>query len=113
MFKLEKSLIAWGTPDFASVLKQEVVRFAHHLPLQQGLASGNYVADTPLTLLIQSVVGEEKAIRVKAGILYQGIIGGCSCSDDPTTASETTEYCVVQLEIDKTTAATRVSLLAE
>jgi hypothetical protein len=113
MFKLEKSLRAWGTPDFESILKQEVVGGAQHLPLQQGLASCNYVADTPVTLLIQRVAETEKVIRIKAGIFYQGIIGGCSCTDDPTPASEITEYCVVQLDIDKATAATAVALVGE
>ncbi len=113
MFKLEKSLRAWGSHEFEKTLKQELALGVEHLPLQQGLASGNYVADTPITPLIQSVVEMDKAIRIKAGILYQGGIGGCSCSDDPTTASEITEYCVVQLDMDKSTAVTTVLMLAE
>jgi hypothetical protein len=113
MLKLDKSLRAWGTPDFEAILKQEVADGAQHLPLQQGLASCNYVADAPITLLVQRVAETEKLIRIKAGIFYQGIIGGCSCTDDPTPASEITEYCVVQLDIDKATAATAVALVGE
>jgi hypothetical protein len=113
MLKLEKSLRAWGGPDFEAILKQEVADGAQHLPLQQGLASCNYVADAPVTLLIRRVAETEKVIRIRAGIFYQGIIGGCNCADDPTPASEITEYCVVQLDIDKTTAATAVVLVSE
>lgn len=113
MFKLEKSLSAWGTPDFTDVLKQEVARLgANQLPLQRGLSTGNYVSDAPITVAIHSVAEMEKVIRVKAGIFYQGIIGGCSCTDDPTPASDINEYCEVLLEIDKGSANTAVTLVA-
>lgn len=114
MIKLEKSLHAWGTPDFQVVLKQEIAALkAGQLPLQQGLSTGNYVSDAPITLTIHSVAEIEKVIRVKAGIFYQGIIGGCSCTDDPTPASDINEYCEVQLDIDKTTAVTAIVLVLE
>ena len=114
MLKLDKSLNAWGSADFEGILKQEVAQFGvEQLPLQQGLSIGNYVADAPITLVIQSVAEMGRVISIKAGIFYQGVIGGCSCSDDPTPVSEITEYCVVQLDIDKTTAATSVVLVTE
>jgi len=50
---------------------------------------------------------------VKAGLLYAGIIAGCSCADDPTPIDEVTEYCVVRFDIDKATAETKVTLLSE
>jgi len=52
-------------------------------------------------------------IRVKAGIFYTGVIAGCSCADDPTPIDEQNEYCVVQFDIDRTTADATVTLLAE
>jgi hypothetical protein len=113
MLKLSGALRAWGMPDFEAALKQELARNAGHLPLQQGLSSSSSVADAPVTVVIHSMTGLGNAIRVKAGIFYQGVIGGCSCTGDPTPDSENTEYCVVLLSIDKTTAATEVTLLAE
>ncbi len=105
---------AWGTPDFEAVLKQEIAQLsAAQLPLQQGLTTGNYVADAPLTVVINRVTGTEHVIRVTAGIFYQGLLGGCSCAGDPTTASESAEYCEVQLDINKTTAETTVTLVTE
>ncbi|MDP1594580.1 MAG: hypothetical protein Q8L80_10120 [Gallionella sp.] len=110
--RLEKALRAWGASDFEAVLKRELSQLAtDQLPLQQGLASGNYVADTPISAMISSVVDLQDVIRVKAGIFYQGVIGGCSCTDDPTPASEINEYCEVQLDIDKITAVTAVTLI--
>lgn len=36
-----------------------------------------------------------------------------SCADDPTPVDELTEYCVLQFDIDRTTADASVTLLAE
>lgn len=113
MMRLGKALRAWGTPDFAAVLRQEIAQGAGHLPLQQGLSTGNYVADGPITVAINSVAELEKVIRIQAGIFYQGVIGGCSCADDPTPDSEINEYCEVQLDIDKATAEAAVTLATE
>ena len=111
MIRLEKSLSAWGTPGFIAILKQEnAQQSTDHLPLQQGLSTGNYVSDAPITVLIHSMSEMENVIRVQAGIFYQGIIGGCSCTDDPTPNSDINEYCEVQLDIDRTNAITEVSL---
>ena len=114
MIKLDKSLFAWGSPDFKDVFKLEVAQLgATQLPLQQGLSTGNYVSDAPITVAIHSVAEMENIIHVKAGIFYQGLIGGCSCTDDPTPVSDINEYCEVLLEIDKTSAITTVALVAE
>ena len=113
MIRLDKALSVWGTPDFDNVLKQEVAQLGpNHLPLQQGLRSSSSVVDSPITVMIQSVADRGDVIRVKAGILYEGVIGGCSCADDPTPLSENAEYCEVQLDIDKKTAATVIELVA-
>ena len=114
MCNLPKSLRAWGTPAFKEVLKREIEQLdAGQLPLQQGLSSSSYVTDRPFQAMIISVSEEAGLIRAKAGIFYTGIIAGCSCADDPTPIDEQTEYCVLRLDIDRTTAETRVTLLAE
>ena len=101
-------------PEFTAILKQEIEQLgADQLPLQQGLSTGNYVSDAPITAIVHSVAEMENMIRVKAGVFYQGIIGGCSCTDDPTPTSDINEYCEVQLDIDKTSAITAVVLVAE
>ena len=114
MIQLDKSLEAWGTPDFKDVLKQEVAQLDYALlPLQQGLTTGNYVSVAPITVTINRVTEMEKVIRVNAGIFYQGIIGGCSCTDDPTPISDINEYCEVHLDIDKASAMTEVTLVRD
>lgn len=112
MIRLEKALAAWGTPDFESVLKCEIAQLgADHLPLQQGLKVGNYVADIPVAVMINRVAESGDIIRVHAGVFYQGVLGGCSCADDPTPVSDINEYCEVLLEIDKRNSDTSVALI--
>jgi hypothetical protein len=113
MIRLTKALNAWGTPEFEGALKQEIEQLdAAQLPLQQGLMTGNYALDGHKVMVI-GVSEDAGFIRVKAGIFYSGIIAGCSCADDPTPVNEESEYCVVQLDIDKHTAETTIALLAE
>ena len=114
MIKLDKALLAWGTPDFKATLKLEISQLdASQLPLQQGLSTGNYVSDAPFTVTVNTVKEIDNVIRVTAGIFYQGINGGCSCADDPTPASDINEYCEVQLEIDNASALTVITLISE
>ncbi len=112
MVRLDKALRAWGTPDFEEVLKQEIRHLdAALLPLQSGLATGNYVTDAPVTVVVNSVAEMDDVIRVKAGIFYSSVISGCSCDGDPTPTSENPEYCEVQLDIDKASAVTTIALV--
>lgn len=113
MIQLDNVLQAWGKPEFEALLKQELARQAGLLPLQQGLSCSSSVADTPITAVILGMADLGDVIRVKAGIFYEGLVGGCSCAGDPTIDSEYTEYCEVQLDIDKATAAAAVVLLGE
>jgi len=113
MVRLTQTLDAWGTSGFEGVLKAELEQLdASHLPLQQGLSTTSYAADSPHTAMIISVSDEDGFIRVKAGIFYSGIIAGCSCADDPTPVSEQSEYCEVLVQIHKRTAEATVVLLA-
>jgi len=114
MIRLPNSLNAWGTPGFGDILKREIEQLdAAHLPLQQALAASSHVTDRPFHAMVISAREEPGLIRVKAGIFYTGVIAGCSCADDPTPIDEQNEYCVVQIDIDRTTADATVALLAE
>ena len=114
MIHLSKALQTWGTSEFNQELKCEIESLENdQLPLQQGLAVSSVVVDRKPTAMILNTTDNDHFIRVKVGLLYAGIIAGCSCTDDPTPMSENTEYCVVQLEINKNTAETTVMLLAE
>lgn len=112
MIRLPLTLAAWGTPAFADQLKQELAGLgADDLPLQQGLASGSYAQDGNLGVMLLGVAEAPGAIRAKVGVFYQGVIAGCNCADDPTPIDTISEYCELQLEIDRESAETRVILL--
>jgi len=114
MIRLTRSLEAWGTPDFKATLKRELGQMGvAELPLQQELSSGSVALDDDVEAMIISVSETDTAIHAKAGIFYQSIIAGCSCSDDPTPTDVCNEHCEVLLEISKSTADTSISLVIE
>ncbi len=111
MIRLAQALNTWGTSDFEGALKQEVEQLEGKLlPLQQALSTTSVVAESPHHVRIIRISEDDRFIHVKAGIQYAGIIAGCSCADDPTPVNEVTEYCEVQLVINKTTAETVITL---
>lgn len=109
--RLVRSLEAWGKPEFEAALKQEVAALdVHALPLQAGLTTGSSVLDETPTVMVISVSGTAATIRAKVGVFYSGVLGGCSCADDPTPVEASNEYCEVLLEISKETAQATATL---
>lgn len=114
MTRLNSSLVAWNTPDFRRIFKEEAGLLGmSSLPLQEGLSRSSHVSGDKYEVVVLGVAEEAARITVKAGVFYNGIIAGCSCADDPTPVDEQTEYCVLQFDIDKQTAETSITLLDE
>lgn len=114
ILRLEAALKVWPSDSFSTVFKQNIEQLdVSMLPLQQGLSQGSYVAHEPFKVMIISVSEETDSILVKAGIFFKSIIAGCNCADDPTPADTLSEYCVVQFDINKTTAETGVQLIKD
>lgn len=113
MVRFEKAVSAWGGPGFEAALKKGIERLdGATLPLQQGLSTGSYALGDKLSAMIISSADRGPGIRVKAGIFFASVVAGCACTDDPTPVNEETEYCVVRLEIDKTTGSVTFVLLS-
>jgi hypothetical protein len=114
VIRFTDALQSWGTPEFNDILRREIENLeSTQLPLQQGLSSSSHALDDRVSAMIIKVSDDGNVIRAEAGIFYTGIVAGCSCADDPGTVNEQSEYCVVQLTIDKETAETTVCLLPE
>ena len=114
MIKLDKSLHAFGTSNFEKILQKELEQLnTDQLPLQQGLSTSSYALSDSLKVMILNTSDETDYIRVKAGLFYSGIIAGCSCADDPTPIDENSEYCEIQIDINKNTAEAVISLLEQ
>lgn len=99
--RLPESLRAWRTADFATVLQRELAAHADELPLQQALAGASSVAEEPISVILLSARADDASIQVKVGIIFSGILAGCSCADDPTPVEPQTEYCELAIEIDR------------
>lgn len=114
MIKLINSVQAWGKPEFETVLKKELKQLDPDLlPLQQGMSQSSYVTRGAIDVVVLNSTEDANSIRVKAGIFYSGVIAGSCCADDPTPVEEQTEYCEVQLMLNKDTGETTVSLLRD
>lgn len=114
MIYLSQSLLAWNSPNFDDVLKREIGQLdAAQIPLQQGLSATSYALDDKFDVMIISVADDPGFIHAKVGIFYCGILGGCSCADDPTPIEPQSEYCEVRVTINKTTAQATVMPIAE
>lgn len=97
----------------ADVLKRELEKIdGLSLPLQQGLSRSSYTDGRNFGVTVLSVQQEVNGLHAKVGILYQGIIAGCACADDPTPESTIDEYCELELVISEC-GDTTVSLLEE
>ena len=84
---------------------------SEHLPLQQGLTQSSYVSDSGFSIVILNSFDTAGVIQVKTGVFYSGVIAGSCWSDDPTPLNEQTEYCEMQVEISKSTAEAKITLL--
>ena len=111
--RLNTALAAWGTPEFRSILKEEIESLdSSQLPLIQAMRYGSVPLEGSVEAMIQTVEEKNDAIIVKAGIFFKSLIAGCACADDPTPENENNEYIELQLEINKSTAESAIILTA-
>lgn len=112
MFKLPRSLAAWGADNFEATLKTELEHLDHaDLPLQQALARSSYCSDEPFTVMVLRTTDRGDKLHITVGIAYSGMIAGCNCADDPSPVESLPEYCELDLQIDKLTASTSCTLI--
>lgn len=110
--KLPRTLAAWGRADFPAIFKAELeAQDGRLLPLQQGLSQSSYAITEGFTAIIQGVVEQPEALLARVGIAYRGIIPGCSCADDPTPMNELSEYCELEISINRQSAQAEARLL--
>jgi len=114
VISLSRSLAAYGTPEFRTVLKQEIEALdVSQLPLVRGMAGGSVPLAGSVEAMILDISETNASICVKAGIFFRSIIAGCACANDPTPENENNEYCEVELVINRSTAGTAATLLTD
>jgi len=111
MLRFTELLPLWQSPTFSARLQRLLAELdAAELPLQQGLRYGSYVSDEPRAVSLIATEDLGDRLRVRAGIHYSSIIAGCSCADDPTPVDTCSEYCEIDLEIDRRTGLAQLRL---
>lgn len=109
---LNKALAAWGKPGFQAVFSAEVQGLGvNALPLQAGLAHSSQVSGDSFSVMVLESSATATHLQIRAGIFYAGVIIGSCCADDPTPLCEQPEYCELLFMIERSTAATTVTLL--
>ncbi|MDD2928451.1 MAG: hypothetical protein PHP05_05040 [Sideroxydans sp.] len=112
MLRLEAALASWGRPEFAAELERELEhKGASVLPLQRAMALGSHVVDGQISVMVKRSEEYRAHLSVCVGVFFKSVIAGCSCADDPTPLNELEEFCELQLDIDKMTAVTTITLL--
>jgi hypothetical protein len=102
---------AWGSETFHSVLKAEIEALGEDkLPLQQGLSQSSYVSNSGYRIMPISEQESDGMLKAHVGVMYRGIIAGCSCADDPTPVDEINEYCEILVTTDLRSGVTTFSL---
>jgi len=112
MIRLSDSLRAWNTPAFDAVLKRELECAAAELPLQQAVTATSVALDDKVSVMVLGSEEAGGAIRVRVGVFFAGIVGGCNCADDPTPVEPQNEYCELQILIDRATGEAVASIVA-
>lgn len=110
MMELRQSLRAYGNQDFKATLQRELAEAGMDaLGLQQALRTGSIALEDDLAVMILRVGESPGRLDLHLGLFFTSIVSGCACADDPTPVSRNTEYCEVDLEIDRDTAEGRIT----
>lgn len=108
MPKFTDSLRAWTTDRFAATLRRELLSLGPvDLQLHQGTTQGGIVDDTSIDATVLGTTEDDRSIRVRVGVFFTEVVGGCSCGDPPVAGSA---YCELLIAIDKRTAEARLSV---
>jgi hypothetical protein len=86
--QLPQALAAFGSPAFASTLKQELLALdPARLPLESATQQGGVVDTTNLDLTVLGARDEGDRLEARIGVFFAEIVGGCSCGDEPLCAT--------------------------
>jgi hypothetical protein len=103
--RLPESCAAWPSPQFPEVFKRELEQLdPEALPLQAGLSSTSYASGDGFEIMVIRVKEEAGVLCARVGVFYSGITAGCNCAGDPSAVEPQSEYCEIELSIDRATA---------
>ncbi|MES9897448.1 MAG: glucosamine--fructose-6-phosphate aminotransferase [Sedimenticola sp.] len=109
MTKLINTLRDWQSESFNQTLKDELTSLkSGTLPLHLATTQGGIVDDSDVAVTVLGAADEGRSIRARVGVFFSEVIGGCSCGDDPLTASAN---CEMEIRIDKTSGEAEFNII--
>jgi hypothetical protein len=110
--KLPHSVEHRGMSDFNTVLSEELRTLpVGALPLDKAMRQGNMVSDQPPQFMINDRRDENGYLKVRIGVFFHSVIGGCSCADDPTPIDLINEYTELEININLADASASVAII--
>ncbi|MGV6827047.1 MAG: glucosamine--fructose-6-phosphate aminotransferase [bacterium] len=101
--QLPLALQVINTPRFSSVLRKELLVLDPELHKLQPLThQGGVIAPSSLAFTTLGVKEEKSRWEIKLGVMFEEIVGGCNCHDDPL---QTAGYGECLLHITKSDAS--------
>ena len=80
------------------------------LPLQSCCAQGGIVDETERTIGLLGHECMDWGIRVRAGVFFIEIVGGCNCHDDPVRHNA---YCVIEIDLRRRDGSVDIRLVPD
>lgn len=74
-----------GKDGFLRSLKADLADWVAHgrVPLEQATTQGGLVDPASTSVTVIGVTEEAVAIKVRFGVFFEEVVGGCSCGDEP------------------------------
>lgn len=105
MVKLIKSLNYWGTDNFSSILKMELLELGvNSLPLDKAATAGKFINNSDIGIIILSISKNEENIKAIIGIMFTETQWAYCCGEEEPMTSNA--YCELEITINKLTANT-------
>lgn len=109
MNSLRRSVAAFGTPDFAAALRADLAALGPDaLGLQQALTAGSTAVCDGIDVMLLRQTESSDGLQVRIGVFFTSILSGCACADDPTPENTHSEYCEIDITIDRRTGMARI-----
>ena len=106
--QLPDSVRNWNSADFSSSFKREIQGLpSGTLPLQSRGMQNGLVDDSDLSLILLQTTETGDMYKIRTGVFFSEVIGGCSCGDEPVAENA---YCELWVRIHKTTAEASIFL---
>ena len=106
---LRHSVQAWGSEDFANILRDEVLGLpAGILPLERAVTPGSHVDTSKAELMVMHTSEASDFFVVRFAVFFTEIVASCGCGDEPMHLNA---QCIIQCRLEKSSATCEFSVV--